>query len=273
VGGRSPSSVVTTTIQTSAVLPREPETLPNLFRPFGELIDFLTSLSTWELRGNRAHWENYLASLGLTAVAKSRSILVLIRADSTEGVGTLTRELFELATRFLFCIDKRDDALAAALRKEINQLKNVENGVWSTQSSERIKQCEQLLEQLAIQDSKLDEPKPQGEKGSPRTIENDIYQWLCLDAHNRPGAILDKHGGHINSHVLTPFGQVSNLQLNQYLRFAARALCNMAEPYLSSENLVEDASRVAFLVRLRELKSPFELEPTVAPVSHGLAKL
>jgi hypothetical protein len=239
--------------------------------PFEELINFLGSLAQSELTPNRPAWQNYLASLGITAVSTCRSIQVLVRADSTEGIAMLTRELFQLATRFINCIDNTEVALLQGIHQEMKQLKTIGDAQGKHTLAlvdTRIRQCCELLQRLHADDSKMQkEPESGtlvGDLGVP------IYKWLCLDAHNRPGAILAKHGEHIDQDRLTPFGAVSAEQVDQYLRFAAYAVGAICRHYLASTVNFVSSEREQHIEHLEGLLLPLAIEQNNSPSESAL---
>lgn len=199
---------------------------------------------------------------------------MLVRADSTEGIALLTRELFQLATRFINCIDNTEVALLQGIQKELGQLSIIEKaqGEHTLASVDaRKRECHELLQRLNADVSKIqNEPESGtlvGDLGVP------IYKWLCLDAHNRPGAILAKHGEHIDQDRLTPFGAVSAEQVDQYLRFAAYAVGAICRHYLASTENFVGTGREQHVEQLEGLLLPFAIDPNKLPSECALHKL
>ncbi len=254
-----------------------PSTLTaSLMEPFEKLANFLGELDQWELVLDRPHWQNYFASLGATAVATCRSIHLLVRADSTEGVAMLTRELFQLATRFVYCIEQKERALFAGLNQEMKQLVAIDTAqkqrrLFSTTA--RMRECVELKDLLGLPPDFSNEAKEPESGGNIGSLGAVIYKWLCLDAHNRPGAILAKHGSHVETDVLTPFGRVSREQVDQYLRFSAYAVGEMGRRYLRSAELFLGSDREKLMERLETLLLPLALKLEIAPVEEQLRRL
>jgi hypothetical protein len=242
---------------TTTILPVESSQLNN----FGQLVNWAFGLASLTLKQERKAWENYAASLGIAAIRTCLSICTLARSGNTQGVPTLTREVYELATRFVFCVEKQEAALAAGLQKELQQLRRlgttqINNGVHTIDVKPWILSRETELKAMNfITPASLDEPET---GANLQSGDRERYQLLCLGAHNRPGALLAKYNHHFANDQLDPFQQELGAHVESYFYLAAEALHSALQSYLRSALFPENQA-AARLVQLESLFAPFRI--------------
>jgi hypothetical protein len=224
---------------------------------FGRFVDWLSEFSK-QLKWNEPldHWQNYCAMLGVALVRNAMSVQSLSKSGFFQGQAAVTRQTFELATRFVFCVRKREVAWYAALKKELEQVNRIckiqteRTSLVFNDASEWKSALEAVLK-CAPEATKHENEPETGDGLSESSVL--AYKWLCLGAHERPRSLLIQYGSAISPRGIDVANPLNPALDVWHLKLCAHALYEAVYEYIRSDLFTSDNKSET----LRELAKPF----------------
>lgn len=203
---------------------------------------FLKTLLETPLDESRAKWTNYAVALGAAAIKAASSLWLLVRIDQHQGAPTMARETVELCARFVHCIRHGKRSLALGLQHEMAQLsgiKDLQDGS-KDQSTAKVVywiDVSGAIERLSALMIKNDVPIVKNPASDCEYVEGmkEAYKLLCLGAHNRPSALMERYQTHLSTGVASMLEPQPRSYTDDYIRLAGNALYEAARVYLMSD--------------------------------------
>lgn len=240
---------------------RDPHTMREVhgLREFQQLVYFWVELGRQQLENlERPSWQNYLISLGVTAVRAAASVEVLAMAGRAEGMQCIVRQIVEITTRFVHLIDAADAGYRAEVKRDQYQRSKIRKFEGLCSRPWMVELSSDDFPGIDPMPSAEDKPIPPPEAGGGIGLRAE-YEYLCLTTHNHLTALYAKANTHLRGNQMDSTQPDPPALVERYLHITVDALQIACAKFLSDRALLSasDDAREDLLRNLNELTNAF----------------
>lgn len=241
---------------------RDPHTMREVhgLREFHQLVFFWMELGGQRLENlERPSWQNYLISLGVTAVRAAAAIEVLAMAGRAEGMQCIVRQIIEIITRFVHLIESKDSGYRAELKRDQDQRSKIKK--FGGRCSRP------WMGELSSENFPGVDPTPPAEYKPIASPDAGVgiglraeYQYLCLITHNHLTAIYAKANTHLRGSQMDSTEPDPPALVERYLHITVDAMQIGCTKFFLDRELLSatDDVRDGLLDRLNKLTDAFK---------------